>query len=268
MSQKENDVKQRRRPQKISPIKWPGGKRVLAKKIISIFPEHKLYAEAFAGALHVLFHKDPSHAEAINDINSDLINFYQVVKEKPYQLLSELQWDLPSRKLFLDYKAQLEGKTDLTDVERAKLFFYVLKMSFSGTMRQYGYKRTDKPPINLVDIERVIMDAHDRLKRVNIENIDWKRFLLKYDSEDTLFYLDPPHRCETSKVYVQFFTDDDYIEVKDTLIGVKGVFLLSLNDDDFIRETFKDFNIEEVETLYSMSTGSPKKAKELIFKNF
>lgn len=251
-----------------SPISWPGGKRLLANRIVEMFPEHTGYASVFAGALWDLFKKPPSKSESVNDINGELMNFYRVIKEKPYQFLVEIQWDLVSRKAFLEYKADLENPEHLTDVERAKRFFYVLKTSFGGKRTVYGYARTDKPKLNLVDIEEIVIATHNRLKRVNIECLDWREFIPKYDSPNTLFYLDPPYRCKTSQqVYIQSFTDSDYEELNACLKGIKGVFILSLNDDEFIRETFKDFKIEEVETLYSLS-GRLQKAKEVLIKNY
>jgi DNA adenine methylase len=88
------------------------------------------------------------------------MNFYRVIKEKPYQFLVEIQWDLVSRKAFLEYKADLENMENLTDVERAKRFFYVLKASFGGKRTVYGYARTDKPKLNLVDIEEIVIATH------------------------------------------------------------------------------------------------------------
>lgn len=251
-----------------SPISWPGGKRLLANRLVGMFPEHTCYASVFAGALWDLFKKQPSVCEVVNDINSELINFFNVIKKKPYQFVLEMQWDLISRESFLKYKAELEEQEGLTDVERAKRFFYVLKTSFGGKRTVYGYVRTDHPKLNLINLEDIIIATHNRLKRVNIECLDWRAFIPKYDTQNTFFYMDPPYRCETSKqVYIQAFTDQDFCEFSECLKGVKGLFLLSLNDDEFIRELFKDFDIKEVDTLYSLS-GSPKKVKELIIKNY
>lgn len=252
-----------------SPISWPGGKRLLAKRIAEMHPKHTCYASVFGGGLWDIFKKAPSKCEVVNDINGDLMNFWRVIKEKPYQLLLEMQWELVSRQSFLKNKAELEGRAALTDVEKAKRFFYVLKTSFAGKGTVYGYVRTDQVKMNLVDLEEIILATHDRLKRVNIECLDWRKFIPKYDSADTLFYLDPPYRCKTSKrIYVQSFTDDDYIAFRDCLEGVKGKFILSINDDEFIRRTFSGFKIEGIETLYSLSAKGTTKAKELLIKNF
>ncbi|GER92693.1 hypothetical protein A45J_0411 [hot springs metagenome] len=62
-------------------IAWIGGKRILAKTIISMMPEHHCYVEVFGGAGCVLFRKKPSQVEVWNDLNSNLVNLFMVVKK-------------------------------------------------------------------------------------------------------------------------------------------------------------------------------------------
>ncbi len=248
-------------------LSYLGGKSLLRKEIISRFPSHVCYVEAFAGGAWVLFAKEPSKVEVLNDINSDLINFYQVVKCCPQELIVELQWDLVSRELFNKYKKELQEE-ELTPVQRAKRFYYILKASFGGQGTTFGYSTTSKPKLNLMEFEKIVMEAHQRLKRVIIENLDYKEIIKRYDREHTLFYLDPPYRMPSSKAYVQYFTDEDYIALKEVLSKIKGKFILSLNDDPFLRKLFRHFKIEEVCTQYSISKATVKKVRELIIRNF
>lgn len=252
-----------------SPLRWPGGKNLMKERIVKEMPSHKLYAEGFAGGAHVLFCKSPSHVEVLNDINDDLINLFSVIKKKPYQFLLELQWDLYSRTLFMKYKADLESGIELSDVERAKRFFYIVKASFAGQRETFGYSRTTKPGLNLVDIEDIILQAHERLMRVELESLDFRVFIPKYDTQDTLFYFDPPYHIKSAKrMYVQCLGDSDFIEFKDLLKQLKGKFILSLNDDSFVRETFRDFKIVTIDTRYSINSKDNKKVSELLIKNF
>lgn len=252
-----------------SPLRWPGGKRLTCKRIVEMFPSHVCFVEAFAGAAWVTFKKGQSEVEVLNDIHSDLINFYQVIKTKPYQFLLELQWELCSRQLFMKYKNQLENPEGLSDVERAKNFFYILKTSFAGMMETYGYAKTARPGLNLVDIEEIVLKVHERLKRVNIESLDWRKLIPKYDSPNTLFFFDPPYRCKSAgRMYIQSFSDDDFCAFKDTLNALKGKFILTLNKDEFICELFKDFSIEELETRYSMNANLNKAVSELLIRNY
>ena len=61
-----------------SPIKWLGGKSLLADKIVDAIPKHETYIEPFFGAGHVFFKKPKSKFEVINDIHSELTNFFIV----------------------------------------------------------------------------------------------------------------------------------------------------------------------------------------------
>ena len=81
-----------------------------------------------------------------------------------------------------------------------------------------------------------------------------------------------PRRCSTAirpiippKNYDVPFGEADHIRLRDTLANIKGKFLLSYNDDDFVRELYKDFKIEEVERQNNISVG---KFKELIITNY
>lgn len=180
-----------------SPIPWLGGKRLLRKRVIDLFPEHKCYVEVFGGGAWVLFGKEPSSVEVLNDIDGELINFYRIVKCCHHELLLELQWDLVSREYFSKLKRE-EPNPDCSNVLRAKRFFYLIKASFGGQGGNFGVTPSAKPKLNLVEVDTVIQKAHDRLKRVTIEQLDFEPLITRYDRDYTLFYLDPPYRTPSS----------------------------------------------------------------------
>jgi DNA adenine methylase len=60
-----------------SPLKWHGGKRYLAKRLVAMMPPHLHYVEPFAGGLSVLLAKDPEGvSEVVNDLDGELSNFW------------------------------------------------------------------------------------------------------------------------------------------------------------------------------------------------
>src|ERR1700677_2373753 len=101
----------------IGPLAYIGGKNRIANKIIYIFPAHTTYVEAFAGGAQVLFHKEPSAVEVLNDLDGELVNLFRVCQSHYEELVRYLRFALVSRKLFDLLKAT--DPATLTDIQRA-----------------------------------------------------------------------------------------------------------------------------------------------------
>lgn len=253
-----------------SPLAWPGGKLRMRKELIAEFPEHRFYGEVFGGAAWVLIGKPPSHSEAYNDRNGELTNFFNVVKVAPHEFILSLQYDLVSRETFQEFKKKMQEKPlDLSNIERAKMFYYLVKTSFGSMGETFGTTTTGKPRLNFAELQKIICQTHKRFERVTIENLDWKDFILRYDRSWGLFFLDPPYHIESSKDFYKFYLkDEDFGDMAKILEGIQGRFIMTLNDDQFVRETFKDFKIRETTTRYSIQKGSGKAVTELLIKNY
>lgn len=254
---------------KNSPLKWLGGKKNLRKVIIPKIPAHKCYVEAMCGGAWLFFAKEPSKVEVLNDIDDQLINFFRVVKTAPYALKYELAWDLVSRKLFKQYRQELVEYQNLESVKKAKNFYYVLKCSYGGMRNTFGYAKTIKPSLNFKRVDGIIHDAYERLMYVYVENLDYEDLVNRYDGEETFFYFDPPYLVETSKNYkTGKWVLKDYERLKSVLKRIKGMFMVSLNKDEYIMRLFSNFRIEEVNTTYSLNVNRPKEAVELLIMNY
>jgi DNA adenine methylase len=172
-------------------IPYVGGKRLLRKKIVSLMPQHRTYVELFGGAMWVLLYKHPSKkVEVYNDINEELVNLWWVVKEKPHELIEELKWYFPSRAVYNRLNAI--NPKELDDVKRAVRLIYILKYSFGSTANGFGRSVSYKPK-SLNSTIRLIAKIADRLKTVYVENLDFEKCISLYDTQDTLFYCDPPY---------------------------------------------------------------------------
>ncbi|MFW6328195.1 MAG: DNA adenine methylase, partial [Bacteroidota bacterium] len=105
-----------------SPITLTGSKHYQAQWIISNFPKHKIYVEAFGGGAHVLIQKNPSKVEIYNDINDNLVNFLMIARDRPEELYRACD-NLPvSRSLFEKWKWE---PTPEDDFEKAVRYFYI-----------------------------------------------------------------------------------------------------------------------------------------------
>lgn len=246
-----------------------GGKRLLAKTIVPIIEKipHNIYCEPFVGMGGIFFRRTQKpKCEAINDINNELVNMFRMVERFPDYLADMLRFKICSR---AEFKRMLATPPLLlTELERAVRYLYIQKNAFGGKVRSQAFG---------VDLSRVrfsskrvipqIQALHERLSNVYIECLPYGEFIKRYDRPDTLFYLDPPYwNCEND--YGKgTFCKADFDELAKLLKGIKGKFILSINDVPEIRQIFKAFYIKEVQTTYTVGTQSGKQAAELLISN-
>lgn len=250
------------------PIPWIGGKSLLAKPLIERFPEHHTYCEVFAGGAHVLFAKEPSKVETINDINKDLVTLFRVLQNHLEEFCRMFKWCLISRDWWQDWESQL-ASGGLTDIQRAARFYYIQRLGFGGKVagRTFGAGPQQGPRINLIRMEEDLSAIHLRLARVRIENLPFEAFITRNDHPETLFYLDPPYYGVENYYGKGIFSRDDFARLADQLAQIKGRFIVSLNDTPEVREIFKAFRIDPVTTRYSCSKGASKPAREVLISN-
>lgn len=249
-----------------APLSYIGGKNRLAKQIIEIFPKHTTYVEAFAGGAQVLFKKEPSKVEVLNDLDGEIVNFYRVCQSHHEELLRYFRFALVSRTWFGLHKAT--NPESLTDIQRAARYLYILKGSFASLVcnPNYHYHVVQPPGFNLERLPELIEKAHQRLKRVQIESLPYHEILLRYDRPATLFYLDPPYWGR--KLYRYNFTEADFVGFEERLRKLKGKFVLSLNDLPEVRALFRRFRIRPVELAYTSQKKAGRLYKEVLITNF
>lgn len=254
-----------------SPIMYVGGKSRLVEILKPMIPQHTCYVEAFAGGANLLFSRLPSKVEVLNDFDSNLINFYKVVRDDYVALIQSLEFTLTSRELFEEYKAKYKKNDYKDSLEQAHIYYYLNRACFAADMRNPVFgTHTDRPNGLVVkDIDKNIRLAHSRLSKVTIENKSFEFLFDIYDTENTFFFLDSPYR-ETKQYAVGNFGDDKFQLLKECCEKCKGKFLYTINDDEYIRELFKDFYIQDHNVQYSVSQFDEgrREFKELIITNY
>lgn len=259
-----------------SALRYVGGKSRLYKDIVDIIPEHKCYVEPFGGALWVLFNKNKSNIECVNDISSELMNFWKVIKENFEGFKEKCEYLIPSRELFNDYLKQDIKK--LNDLDRAVRYFYINRTCFGGNMvdsPNFGSSNVRRSNLCIAtdNLDDFIQPIHNRLKDVYIENMDFRKIIKKFDSKtkegsDTLFYLDPPY--VNMRGYETKFTEQDHIDLFKLLHNMNSKFILSINNDKLILELYKDYNMihKNIKCKIAQKAEDVIDQKELIITNF
>ena len=181
-------------------IRYPGSKWGLADWIISFFPEgyeKMLYLEPFLGSGAVFFNKRPGRVETINDLDSDIVNLFRVLREQPDRLHAQLELTPYSRE---EYDLAFEPCED--PVEQARRFM-VRTTQAIGAKSKCGWRNLMTPKIGgtackWASVTDSLDAAAARLRGdtthlVQIEHMDALQLIARYNSSDVLMYIDPPY---------------------------------------------------------------------------
>ena len=262
-----------------SPINWYGGKYYMAKDIIEIFPEHKMYVEGFGGAAHVLFRKERSELEVYNDLHNGLYLIFKLLRENNEEFIRKLSLTPYSRQEFEDSKSWIYEENE---IEKARKF-YVRTMQSVASNGGWCYAKSKSrrgmcQSVSrwLGNIEENLTSAIERLKEVQIENLDILELIKKYDKEDTLFYLDPPYIQDTRKQKKSYdceMTNEQHKELVDVLINVKGKVVLSGYDHPIYNKLSENGWSKVVLGEYAKRSeksneGELSKGKEFVWVNY
>ncbi|MDZ4372667.1 MAG: DNA adenine methylase [Phenylobacterium sp.] len=255
----------------VQPVKpaWPyiGGKRNLARRLVDQIEQipHLTYAEPFVGAGGVfLRRRTRPKAEVVNDWSRDVATFYRVLQRHYVAFLDMLRFQVTTRAEFERLSA-VDPDT-LTDLERAARFLYLQRVAFGGKVqsRSFGVSHHRGGRFDLTRLGPVLEDLHERLAGVIIERLTWQAFLARYDTAETLFYLDPPYWGCEDDYGPGMFDRAEFEEMAELLGGLQGRFILSLNDRPEVRRVFAAFEMETVATHYGINGKGAQPAGEVI----
>ncbi|MEN8721878.1 MAG: DNA adenine methylase [Alphaproteobacteria bacterium] len=244
---------------------YVGGKRNLAARLVEKIEAvpHKIYAEPFVGMGGVFLRRTTApQLEVINDAQNDVATLFRILQRHYPQFVETLRFQVTSRTEF--YRLVQTDPDTLTDLERAARFLYLQRTAFGGKVagRSFGVDKT-RARFNLTDVEPMLADLHERLAGVVIECLDFDAFLARYDAPGALFFCDPPY-WGSEGYYGPQFKRADFERLSATLKGLKGRFILTLNDVPEVRDLFGWAAIEPVDTTYSLAKAGTKKVGELI----
>ena len=264
-----------------SPLKYHGGKSYLAKKILSLLPPRDtwhLWREPYFGGGSVTFALDPEGiSEAVNDIDGELTNFWMVLRDIPDRMLRAL-WATPLSQDMFENSVDFAAQPDR--VRKATQFFIRCRQSRQGLMQDFatptsrvrrGMNENVSAWLSAVD---GLPEVHERLRRIEIRNMDACDFIRKYDHKDAVFYLDPPYLHETrvsQNAYRHEMSFEDHGRLLAVLGSIQGKFLLSGYRSDVYDEAAEAFGWNRTDISID-NKASSKKTKdtktECIWRNY
>lgn len=212
-----------------TPISYYGGKQKLATKIISLIPDHVLYAEPFTGGAAVFFAKEPSEVEVLNDTNKELMNFYRTVQNDFVGLEKEIRITLHSRDLYRKASVIYNHPDMFTEIKRAWALWVLSTQSFSSMLDgSFGFDKSAQTTTRKIinNRNRFTEDYAIRLQNVQLESADALYVIGSRDTPNSFFYIDPPYFNSNCGHY-DGYSEQDFENLLLLISKINGKFLLS-----------------------------------------
>ena len=267
-------------------VKWVGGKRQLLDDLTPLFPKRVAsYCEPFLGGGAVLFKLQPNIAY-VNDINSELIQMYEVIRDNVDELIIALGEHPNEADHFYsvrDWDRDKEQYRRLTKVQRAARIIYLNKTCYNGLFRvnnagefntPYGHYKNP----NIVNAPTLkAVSAYFQKAQVAFSSVDYAQVLANV-AKGTFVYLDPPYDpvSDTANFtgYAKGgFDRSEQIRLRQCCdeLNRRGIkFMLSNSATDFIKEQYAAYNITIVKAKRAINSNAAKRGQvdEVVIRNY
>jgi len=264
-------------------VKWAGGKRQLISEILKNKPKNfKQYFEPFVGGGSLFFSLQADKAY-ISDINEELINLYNIVRNNADELIEDLKKHEINKEYFLEIRAADRGESykKWSNVEKASRFIYLNRTCFNGLYRVNSKGYFNVPYGNYVN-PRIVDEANLHncsclLKKAQIECSSFTSIVKKVQKNDFV-YLDPPYLPLHGKPSFTSYTKEGFDikmhkelkNVCDYINSIGAYFLLSNSNTILIKELYADYEIKQVmaSRQINATVSGRTKIPEILVKNY
>ncbi len=261
----------------ISFFKYMGGKSHMISEINALLDYDKTcYLELFGGSAKVLLNKPPHEIEIYNDKDSNLVNLFEVVKNKPDEFVQWFDLKLYSKELYKKYLQELKT-TGLqgTDIERAGKFYYLIQSSFNSKISsgiRYSYKSNEAETFmnNITKINEI----YKRIKNVQFMNDSFENILKSIirSNPDIMIYADPPYW--NAEYYYQIqFTKEDHFKLAEMLNKVDASVMVSYYyfpelEEMYPRDKWSYTKVTKIKHSSRSNKKEKPRAEELLILNY
>ncbi|HEX8268195.1 MAG TPA: DNA adenine methylase [Pyrinomonadaceae bacterium] len=257
---------------------WYGGKYSHLDWLLPLLPKTTHYCEPFGGSAAVLINRDPAPVETYNDIYGEVVNFFRVLREQKEELIEAIGLTPFSR---AEFEAAIkDDSAKLSELERARRFYILARQVRTGLAQKASAGRwahcllTSRAGMAgavsrwLGAVEDLPLIAQ-RLLRVQIENAPAIEVIKRYDSDETLFYCDPPYPHESrgdSNAYANEMNDSQHRELAEVLHSIKGKVAISGYKCSLMEELYGDWQFVESEEKVIHSVKQVR--REILWTNY
>lgn len=253
-------------------LKWAGNKTSIMSELKKHLPDGPRLVEPFAGSCAVMMATDYPHY-LVADINPDLINLYQVIKEDVNSFIHLVERIFSKFTTEEDYYKcrQFFNTVSLEPIEKAAYFLFLNRHCYRGLCRynQRGlfnvpYGNYKKPYLPVDEIRAFA----EKAVRATFICASYDETLAMLQAGDVV-YCDPPYDGTFSGYHTAGFSDDDQYDLASILVRRSSEghpIIVSNSDTRLIRSFYRKFTLHRISTKRSIgvAAGEGKKADELI----
>jgi len=190
----------------ISPVfRWAGSKRKSLPVLADFWkPTFNRYVEPFVGSAALFFRVEPAVA-LLGDINADLIEAYEVIRDRPDDVHRAVS-RIPRTETHY-YKVRALETAEMNSLTKAVRFVYLNRYCFNGIYRtnrdgKFNVPYANKKPGTIPPIEDFRKCA-SLLERATLKSSDFGSILSTVRKGDFV-YLDPPYAVNSRRVFKQY----------------------------------------------------------------
>ena len=266
-------------PRAKSAFGYYGCKQKVSSKLLDLLPPHSCWVELFCGSSALTLAKEAAPIEIINDIDGNIVNVFQQLRNSPTKLIRSIELTPYAREEFLQTR---NGSVPLCDIERARKFLVEAMMSINGVLAgnkggfsySNSYSRSGKEArvSRWKNFPKRLSDVADRLRDVRIENLDAIKLLKKFVNRPaTLVYIDPPYLMERDSGYVNDAREVEFhVELLKLCNHAKCMILISGYENPVYEEFLspvRGWEKEIINTSTTPTSGKKLHRKEVVWSN-
>lgn len=277
-------------------LRYHGGKFRLAPNLLALFPEHRVYTEAYGGGGSVLMLKPRCYSEIYNDLDGEVVNVFRVLQDrkKAARLEAALRVTPFARAEFeLSYKhtrSEVErarrtiirsfmgfGSDSISRMKASRAGFNTRISSVMSTGFRWNANRSGTTPATDWKVYPDCIPAFvERLQGVTIENRDARQILEKMDRADCLHYVDPPYPISVRSLgngsclkhrYRWEMNDAQHRDLSKLLHSLKGMVIVSSYPGPLYERLYRGWKKVWWTSGHYCSTNTSQPRTEVVWMN-
>jgi DNA adenine methylase len=262
---------------KLIAFNYFGGKFTWLEYLYSHFPDEFIHlVDLFGGSFFVSLNYPKKIIKTANEINGEITNFFQVLRDHPEELIKRLELTPCSN---LEYQRSWELGVD--NIENARKFYVRHRQSFYGLGSQNKNKgwQMAKMQVNATGgesvskwnnaIPKLYFVAQQIRRNFQITNLEYIDCIDRLDFPGAFFYCDPPYPRETRASFDDYkfeFSTEKHIQLAERLHRIEGKAMISSYNSQLYNDLYADW--EKIEFPIKKNNIRSSKVQEVIWMNY